>query len=175
MFVNPWCQSYYQKLIESGILCSSECGCPKPKEAFPILTVFDENLTNKLEVEPKLYAEVVASELDNILALAEKNIYSTFEKLDMRSLNDLFKSVEQPPYDTIVRLVIIPKKFEKQSERLFDNWGDKDGDRLMLWTADIVFVETDKDLVVAIGKDYIHGLKIEKVSDEKQQEVSGSA
>jgi len=148
MFDNPWCKSYWQHLVENKLIDQSGCGCPNPKN-MPLTDFVDESV-DKL-VDEDGWLSVIENNLNKVFAYASKNVYSE-GPIDEASINDLFKSLEQPPYDAVVHCLVIPMQFKQQVLPILKKCGDRQNGKMYLWTADVIFVESEENKLVITAK-----------------------
>ncbi len=157
MMVIPWCESYYKLLSEQGFLWTGECGCQHPTEMPWLSFSTDAGLSEKVTDE-----NVTESDMAAVFAAAGKNVYGG-GPITKESVNDLFMSLEQPPYDNIVRLFLVPQEFKDDLRSAIQGAYDDTPSGMRLWAAEVKFTNTGGDLLAVIGSSgLIHGFRIAK-------------
>ena len=164
MNVKTWCESYHKTLGERGSFRApkpGECGCPHVTK-LPWLSIFtDDDLSEKMaDHEKDDYKNMAENDIADVFSAAARNVYSG-GSITRESVNDLFMSLEQPLYDNIVRLFLVPQRFEDDLCAAVQSTADRTPDGIQLWTAAVRFVDSGDDLLAVVGSSgLIHGFRV---------------
>lgn len=154
MMINltPFSQSYWNKIKNNY----------NPKK-LPWLVKNDNYLNIKLcnyFIKYKKYSKrFFQRHIEDINNLAKKNISDRFAKFSEESLNQLFLSIEQPPYDEQVKHCIIPFELKDnfidimKGAYYIKNKGDIKNYLYNCWGSTIIFSKKiDKNMIIVIGE-----------------------